>query len=487
MYGVCLPLAVLIGYFLAEPLESGSVAVVILVLAVLSIPLLMRWHHVLLLASWNAVCLLFFLPGNPSLCLAMTFVSLFFSLLDRSIGRNQGLFAVRSVALSLAVLAGVVVITAFATGGLGLRSMGSSTFGGKRYFLLIGGILGYFALAGRRIDPHKVNWYVAVFFLSALVVGVGYLAALSGVDFVAAMFPVEDAFSESKDVIAEQGDMFRLGSLIPAVIGVVCYMLARYGVRGLFDLKRPWRLVIFALAMFAGLACGFRSALVLVCLTFLSVFYWEGLCRPRYLLMLLGGALLASALILPFAHKMPLAMQRTLSFLPINVDIGARNDAEGSTAWRFEIWRQVLPDIPKYFFKGKGYTIDPGDLYMSIVSGFAGNKAGENSGVVSGDYHSGPLSVIIPFGIFGVAAFVWFLSASVRFLYQKYRFGDPALHNINTFLLAFFIVRIFGFVFLFGSLYSEMFMFTGLIGFSVSLNSGLGRLAKSTEPDLELE
>src|SRR3954447_2580867 len=92
MYGVCLPLAVLIGYFLAEPLESGSQAVVVLVLAVLSIPLFMRWHYTLLIGSWNAVCLLYFVPGHPTLYLAMTFTSLFFSLLNRSVGRNLPFF-----------------------------------------------------------------------------------------------------------------------------------------------------------------------------------------------------------------------------------------------------------------------------------------------------------------------------------------------------------------------------------------------------------
>src|SRR3982751_5563911 len=118
MYGVCLPLAVLVGYFLAEPLESGSQAVVVLVLAVLSIPLFMRWHFTLLIGSWNAVFLLYFLPGTPTLWMVMTFISLFFSLLNRSMGQNQPFFAVRSVAWSLVAMAVVVVITALFTGGL---------------------------------------------------------------------------------------------------------------------------------------------------------------------------------------------------------------------------------------------------------------------------------------------------------------------------------------------------------------------------------
>src|SRR5206468_5649828 len=51
--GLCLPLAVLLGYFLAQPLEAGSMAVVLLVISVLSVPLLMKWHHPLLILCWN--------------------------------------------------------------------------------------------------------------------------------------------------------------------------------------------------------------------------------------------------------------------------------------------------------------------------------------------------------------------------------------------------------------------------------------------------
>ena len=39
IYALCLPLAVLIGYFLAEPLESGSIAIVVFVMSVLCLPL----------------------------------------------------------------------------------------------------------------------------------------------------------------------------------------------------------------------------------------------------------------------------------------------------------------------------------------------------------------------------------------------------------------------------------------------------------------
>lgn len=90
-----------------------------------------------------------------------------------------------------------------------------------------------------------------------------------------------------------------------------------------------------------------------------------------------------------------------------------------------------------------------------------------------GDYHSGPLSVILPFGIFGSIAFVWLLLAAGRVIYQNYKFGDPAFHNINIFLFAYFVVKAIFFFIIFGSLHSDLPLFLGLLGLSISLNGGV--------------
>ena len=54
IYALCLPLAVVVGYFLADPLESSSMAVIVLVTGVLAVPVLMKWYHPLLVFSCNA-------------------------------------------------------------------------------------------------------------------------------------------------------------------------------------------------------------------------------------------------------------------------------------------------------------------------------------------------------------------------------------------------------------------------------------------------
>src|SRR6266404_5309291 len=103
--GLCLPLAVLIGYFLAEPMDSGSLAVIVLVMAVLFVPILMKWHHPLLVVSWNACISPQFLPGRPYLWMIMALAGLGFAVLNRSVNPSRRFFFVPSATREIYSLA----------------------------------------------------------------------------------------------------------------------------------------------------------------------------------------------------------------------------------------------------------------------------------------------------------------------------------------------------------------------------------------------
>ena len=77
------------------------------------------------------------------------------------------------------------------------------------------------------------------------------------------------------------------------------------------------------------------------------------------------AACLVAALLVPFANKLPISAQRCLTLLPLELDRGAIEEARGSTDWRLEMWRVVWTDIPNYLLVGKGYAIDPKDLYFA--------------------------------------------------------------------------------------------------------------------------
>lgn len=475
IYGVCLPLAVLLGYLLADPFDSGSVAVTVLVLTVLSVPIFMRWHHALLIFSCNALIYPMFIPGRPTPIMMMASISMLFLVLNRCLGRNVQFFRAPQVSYALIALIAVVMAVAYSTGGIGFAALGATGGGGKRYLMLICGICVYFGLSTSTIPRRYAGLAVAVFFLSALTGLVGYLAAWGGPNFyfLVELFPIESAVNEVSGADPLTSSFTRLGGLSTVAAGIFCFVLARYGMRGILDLTRPWRLALLLATLVANLYSGFRSSIIGCGLVLATVFYLEGLCRTRYFPIIILTAVLAGACTVPYAQKLPLVIQRTLAFLPINLDPVARISAEASTEWRLDMWKQVAPTIPRYLIKGKGYVMDQNDLYLLQQATAGGHAEGYEGAMLAGDYHSGPLSLIIPLGLPGVFAFLWFLWASLKVLRQNYQYGDPELRTINVFLYANFIVRIFMFFFIFGSLAGDAANFAALIGLSVSLNGGV--------------
>ena len=73
IYGICVPLALFLGYMLGgleDPLfllspGNSSFWMVGSILAVLVAPFFLKWHHAWVIASWNVSAVLFFAPGRP--------------------------------------------------------------------------------------------------------------------------------------------------------------------------------------------------------------------------------------------------------------------------------------------------------------------------------------------------------------------------------------------------------------------------------------
>ena len=166
-------------------------------------------------------------------------------------------------------------------------------------------------------------------------------------------------------------------------------------------------------------------------------------------------------------------MQRAFSFLPIEVAAQVRVDTKASTEWRVEMWKVLLPELPKYFFLGKGFALDPTDLYLTQHAIIRGLAKSYEQALRAGTYHNGPLTAYMPLGAFGLLAFVLFVLASCRALYYNYRYGDPELQTINTLLFSLFVARTLFFFFIFGDLPTDLPTFVGIIGFGVALNGGI--------------
>src|SRR6267378_2262262 len=90
IYAVCIPLAVFLGYQLPSVfLDRGSFITVTIVLVLLCLPLLIRFHYPLMLLSWNMGAVLFFLPGRPNLWFATIAISFAISFTQRILNKEM--------------------------------------------------------------------------------------------------------------------------------------------------------------------------------------------------------------------------------------------------------------------------------------------------------------------------------------------------------------------------------------------------------------
>jgi O-antigen ligase len=481
IYSICLPLAIFLGYLIAQegnPIYSLTTYIGMLpILFILVLPLLLRWHHGLLIVSWNLGAVLFFLPGRPDLWMAMAGLSLLISIVQYILDRRHRFLSAPSVSRPLVLLAAVVLVTAACRGGIGLRSFGSEVYGGKRYLWILAGIIGYFALISRPMPAKYAARYVVIFFLGSTVAAIGDLGSIlpESFYFVYLLFPISQHGYNSilNNSVGPTLAIDRLGGVATASLAIVNALLARYGIREMFHSRHVLRLLVFLTLLSVSMLGGFRSIVVILILVFSTLFYLEGLMRSRLLPIFALILVLVGAFLVGFVQRLPLNMQRTLSVLPLPVDPIAKADAQASSEWRKNIWRRVIPQIPQYLLLGKGLGFNAKDIQPLVD--LKAQDSGEAETEMVSDYHNGPLSVIVPFGAAGVITFLWFLAAAGRALYRNYRYGNPAYVKLNRFLLAFFIAKTIFFFFAFGSLFPDLAMFAGLVGLSISLNGGVAK------------
>jgi hypothetical protein len=500
IFGMIVPLAAVIGYLLASPTDVDSVVILALILAGISVPWVLRWNHPMLILSWNAALTIPFLPGAPYVWMGIACVSFGLTLLNRILDKESRLLTVPSVTWSLLALAFVVLFTAKANGGWGVRSFGGSAYGGKKYFYIWLAVIGYFALSWRRTPLRQAKFLAGGFFLSGVTACLSNLVYYAGPAawilyyFIPADWAVSQATEDfGIDPLATRFN--RLSGLAVAGLAAFPYLMMRFGIAGLLDFTRPWRILSLVAVIILSLLGGFRSALVTFAILTAIQFYNEGLVKTRLFPVLVMGVIGLTVVSIPFwkyADRLPMSVQRSLSILPLPVSAAARANAIGSSEWRLEMWALLVPEIPRHFWLGKGFTANATDYYLSQESVRLGHSRDYELMILSGDYHSGPLSLLIPFGIWGVLAFLAFLVAAARVLYFNHRNSDPPLQKINTLLFSYFIAKTIFFFVVFGAVATDIATFAGLVGLSISLNGGMRRTAPAVDPaagaakDLEL-
>ena len=464
--------ALVVVYFLATPDYFSSLGVIILIFGVSVLPIFLRWHQPLLIGGWNLFIVLTFLPGQPRLAILLTAISVVCSVLALTVDRKAGFQNDMSLTLPLLALVAVLLITSKIRGGIGLSSLGGGNSGGKHIVWIIFGVAAYFAFSAKKLPVRWRSPVLIGYFLGGLTAVVPNIAYSAGPAFywLFIFFPVDAAIYQASADMYTNG-IARFTGIGSAALAIYFFSLARFGWRGHLEGSHPIRGFVLLLAFSISLLGGFRSSFTLCLMVSCFLFFLEGLHKTKWLAIFgFGGAFVLAALVF-FAGSLPEGMQRSLSVLPfVQVDASVRSDAEGSSDWRLRMWQLIWPQVPQYFWLGKGHSIDQTDLYLSGLARERGFGTDSELAMISGDYHSGPLSLIIPLGIFGVLAFLAFAFGAFRMMIHNYRHGLSELRAINAFLLAYFAALFVSFWTIFGGFSTDIATFASLAGLSMALN-----------------
>lgn len=486
-YALCIPLAITVGYLLTDPLaDYGTTGTFGLIALLLLLPILLKWHYPIMLFALASPIYCFFLKGNPPLGQVAVLLSFGIAVVERAMNSERRFISPAVMVWPLVFTVAMAYMTADLTGGIGLKSLGGgadgSVGGGKKYIAIFIGAAAFFALTSRVVTKKQRNWYLAFYFLPGVLQIFGDLAQYlpSPVNYITYLIP---ASYNPNMIVGFSPAVARFGSFAGAAGAVATYMLAKYGLRGIFQINRPFRFLLFICMFLLTLVGGFRVTLLTFMVVGTLMFFLEGLHRTKMLPPAILGGLVCMGLLIPFANKLPENFQRALTVVPfLKLDNAAVMDAEGSKEWRLNIWRDTWPKVPQYLLVGKGYALTAEDYDLMGSGQFAGGVDAamdrSNEGLaVSSDYHSGPLSTLIPFGLWGAISVIWLLAAGLFICYRNFRYSDPELRVVNAFFLASFIWHTVSFFTVFGAYQDEPMSIARVVGFSVALNWGIRKAA----------
>ena len=320
----------------------------------------------------------------------------------------------------------IYLLTTFLRNPVGVDALNSTRVGGRPYFDVFIATLSFWIISRVHVSDRESRTF------PFLMAGGGMINGLiSGIAFV---FPftvpwMVRFYSGVAVETLNAAELNRLNSTTPVRHGY----LGGLGINPLavlFAFWRParalnpleWRLFLPAvLAGIAVLASGFRSLVLMTVVYFCISSYfrtgWRDIIRlgllaiPALALLIAGQGRL---------YNLPHNVQRSLSFLPGAWDYAATSDAKHSSDWRFFMWKVVLTE-DKYIenkWLGDGFGFSKREWEQIKRTEAQGAVGDQESVMIVGGVHSGPISAIRCVGILGLLLYTAMLIMMARYAWR---------------------------------------------------------------------
>jgi len=371
--------------------------------------------------------------------------------------------------------------TVYVRNPVGFWAMQSSMVGGRPYFEIALSFGAFIILSRVQISDFIARifplfyiiptWFVGILeVIGRLVPQMAYPLAMmySGVG----VRSVTSAFQEE----AQLGET-RMTAMQFAGTTSVLALCSKYNPLTLISPLHPFRALLLGVAFGAIFLSGFRSALLFAMVAFVLATLLRGRIRD---LWVAGGALLLAVVALISLQgnvlQLPTTMQRALSWLPGQWSAEAVQQAEGSSQWRFEMWGWAWNDdrILRDRVWGQGFGLSIDDMNLIAASLMAGEGGGSRLGgsdrenfMITGAFHSGPLSTIKYIGVVGLALYYPLMCYMAWLAWRLCkRARETKAFTLSLFVGIPIIYEPFNFVFIFGGLdgnYPQLLFWAGLL------------------------
>ena len=370
-------------------------------------------------------------------------------------------------------LAGVVAVVFYhwiSSGDIGIKLLGGTGWGGRRYFKVFLAALSVPMLAsfpGIRIqDLQKVPllYFLGTFvdivpdLLTTLIPAIApyVFKVYSGVNLDEYGASLKGNFVGEKG-ITRFGTLAKLGSALG--LASLCYFPARTWLQ-------PNRLWVLPTILIGGLLCaisGFRNTIFRYSVSLMAGLFAMMRFRAFLLLPLVAAAGLAISLTQGSVFNYPLQIQRALSFIPGDWNIKATTEAESSSGWRKKMTSLFFKEyFQKAPFIGLGYHYDSNlakqstDIFLSKTrrEDLSNDEYADVRGFIEmRQPHEGPIHILLVAGSVGALFFVAYCLGLIFYSFASVtRTPSRAVTPIQIWAIALLMPEVLGFYFVFGDL-----------------------------------
>lgn len=373
------------------------------------------------------------------------------------------------------------LVTVYVRNPAGFWAMQTSVVGGRPYFEIALALGAYLILSRVQMSDLIARIFPFFFIIPAWSVaiwdGIGRL--FPQLAYPMAMMYTGVGSLGVSGVLQDEAQIgeTRLVGMQFAGASTVLALCAKYNPLTLISPLHPVRAILLAVGFAAIFLSGFRSVLLFGMVAFVLASVLRGQIRD---LWVAGSAMLLLLVVLIALQgsvlQLPRTMQRAMSWLPGDWDPVAIADAENSSQWRFEMWEWAWNDdaILRDRTWGQGFGLSLDDMNLIAMSLMAGEGGGSRLGgsdrenfMITGSFHSGPLSAIKYVGVVGLLLYyplMCYMAVLAWRLCRRAR-GTKAL-PIALFVGIPIIYEPFNFIFIFGGLdsnYSQLLFWAGLL------------------------